>query len=60
MESEAETVIDLTLNNVHEDEKLKVDFHSQWNLWRMQVSYSYVHHLCYHRLAFKYLHKDVL
>jgi hypothetical protein len=58
MESEAETVIDLSLNNVHEGEKLKVDFHSQWNLWRMQVSY--VHHPCYHCLAFKHLHKDVL
>lgn len=37
-ESEAETVVDFSLTDVLEDEKLKEDYRSQWNVWRSQVS----------------------
>jgi hypothetical protein len=36
-ESEVETVVDLSLTDVLEEEKLKEDYRSQWNLWRSQV-----------------------
>lgn len=37
-ESEVETVVDLSLTDVLEEEKLKEDYRSQWNVWRSQVS----------------------
>ncbi|CAO3671538.1 unnamed protein product [Umbelopsis ramanniana] len=35
-ESEVETVVDLSLTDVLEEEKLKEDYRSQWNVWRSQ------------------------
>lgn len=37
-ESEVETIVDLSLTGVLEEEKLKEDYRSQWNVWRSQVS----------------------